>query len=254
LRSVQNPDLKFIQQIHFKCITNQVCKNIKFTHNQSECGPISIVEMLHMTNLVLLVGLADFGDFSPRKVTIWSTNKNTVLCTSWSFNSPIKIAKINKKHMALVEGDKLHIYIIEKMERYHTFEVGAVTLGRLALSSNPEKNNFICCSSNSDEGMVRVFDIATRSTRTSIKAHKSPILKITLNYKGNMLATCSCKGTIIRIFSIPKGEKIITYKRGFYSAYIFSLNFSFDDEKIMSTSDTGTMHVFDLKSDLEGEE
>jgi WD40 repeat protein len=208
--------------------------------------------MLYTTNLILLVGLADFGDFSPRKVTIWSTSQNIVLCSSWPFLSKINIAKINKKRMIIGERNFLHIYTTGDMKIMNTIDVGTVTLGKLVLSANSEKNNFVCFSSSSDEGMVKVYDLLYLSFKTSIKAHKSPILKMALNFKGDMLATCSCKGTIIRVFSLPKGEKIITFKRGISSAYIFCLNFSFENDKLITTSDTGTMHVFDLKN--EGEE
>jgi WD40 repeat protein len=207
--------------------------------------------MLYTTNLILLVGLAEFGDFSPRKVTIWSTSQNIVLCSSWHFMSKINIAKINKKRMIIGERNFLHIYTTGDMKIMNTIDVGTVTLGKLVLSANSDKNNYACFSSSQDEGMVRVYDLLYFSFKLSIKAHKSPILKMTLNYKGDKLATCSCKGTIIRVFSLPKGEKIITYKRGMSSAYIFCLNFSFENDKLISSSDTGTMHVFDLKSDEE---
>jgi autophagy-related protein 18 len=197
------------------------------------------------------VGLAEFGDFSPRKVTIWSTSQNIVLCSSWHFISKINIAKINKKRMIIGERNFLHIYTTGDMKIISTIDVGTVTLGKLVLSASSDKNNFVCFSSSMDEGMVRVYDLLSFSFKLSIKAHKSPILKMTLNYKGDMLATCSCKGTIIRVFSLPKGDKIITFKRGMSSAYIFCLNFSFDNQKLITTSDTGTMHVFDLKSEEE---
>lgn len=207
--------------------------------------------MLYTTNLILLVGLADFGDFSPRKVTIWSTSQNIVLCTSWPYLAKINLAKINKKRMIISERNFMHIYATGDMKILHTIDIGNVSLGKLVLSANSEKNNYVCFSSGNDEGMVRVYDLLYLSFKTSIKAHKSPILKMALNYKGDMLATCSCKGTIIRIFNVAKGEKIITYKRGMASAYIFCLNFSFDNEKLISTSDTGTMHIFDLKQDAD---
>jgi autophagy-related protein 18 len=212
---------------------------------------MTIVEMLNETNIVLLVGLVDFGDFSPRNITMWNTNKSAVICKT-QFEHPITLAKINNKYIIVVVLDKMHVYTLSKIERYHTFEIGYVVLGKLALSPSSDKNNYVCCSSN--EGMVKVYDLTERCSKASIKAHKSPILKMVMNLKGDKLATCSCKGTIIRIFSVPKGEKIITYKRGVYSAYMFSLNFSFDDEKLITTSDTGTVHVFDLKADLKGEE
>jgi autophagy-related protein 18 len=214
-----------------------------------ECGPISIVEMLYTTNLIVLVGLADFGDFSPKRVTVWSTSQNIVLCSSSPFISKINMAKINKARMIIGERNFIHIYATGNMKILHTIDVGIVNLGKLVLSPSSDKNNYVCYSSSIDEGIVKVYDLLYLSLKTTIKAHKSPILKISINYKGDLLATCSCKGTIIRVFNLPKGEKVITFKRGISSAYIFCLNFSFDNEKLVSSSDTGTLHIFDLKQE-----
>jgi len=223
--------------------------NQVFINNQ-ECGPISIVEMLYTTNLIVLVGLAEYGEFSPKKVTVWSTSKNIVLCTSSPFLSKINMTKINKLRMVIGERNFLHIYATGNMKILHTIDIGIVSLGKLVLSPNSDKNNFVCYSSSTDEGIVKVYDLLYLSLKTSVKAHKSPILKISLNYKGDLLATCSCKGTIIRVFNIVKGEKIITFKRGISSAFIFCLNFSYDNEKLVATSDTGTLHIFDLKQEV----
>jgi autophagy-related protein 18 len=205
--------------------------------------------MLYTTNLIVLVGLADFGDFSPKRVTVWSTSQNIVLCSSSPFISKINMAKINKARMIIGERNFIHIYATGNMKILHTIDVGIVNLGKLVLSPSSDKNNFICYSSSIDEGIVKVYDLLYLSLKTTIKAHKSPILKISINYKGDLLATCSCKGTIIRVFNLPKGEKVITFKRGISSAYIFCLNFSFDNEKLVSTSDTGTLHIYDLKQE-----
>ncbi len=207
--------------------------------------------MLYTTNLILLVGLTEFGDFSPKKVTIWSTSQNIVLCSSYPFSSNINIAKINKLRMVIGERNFLHIYSTGDMKILHTIDVGSVTLGKLVLSSNSEKNNWVCFSSSNDEGLVKVYNTLYPSMKTHIKAHKSPILKMCLNSVGDRLATCSCKGTIIRVFSLPKGDKILTYKRGISSAFIFCLNFSLNNEKLISSSDTGTLHIFDLKQEEE---
>ena len=43
----------------------------------------------------------------------------------------------------------------------------------------------------------------------------------------------------------------MTYKRGISSAFIFCLNFSLNNEKLISSSDTGTLHIFDLKQEEE---
>ena len=204
--------------------------------------------MLYSTNLILLVGLTEYGEFSPKKVTIWSTGQNEVVCSSYPFSSNINIAKINKLRMIIGERNFLHIYSNGDMKILHTIYVGPVTLGKLVLSSNGEKNNWVCFSSSSDEGLVKVYDTLYPSMKTHIKAHKSPILKMCLNSNGDRLATCSCKGTIIRIFSLPKGEKVLTFKRGISSAFIFSLNFCPRTERLISSSDRGTLHIFDLRA------
>jgi len=208
--------------------------------------------MLYKTNIVLLVGLTDFGDFSPKKVTIWTTSKNLVLCSSFPFTSKITVAKINKVRMIVGERNFLHIYSTGDMKVLHTFNISDISLGKLVLSGNSDKNVWLCFSTSKDEGVVNVYDtLYPTSVKTLIKAHKSPILKMCLNYEGDRLATCSCKGTIIRIFSLPKGEKICTFKRGISSAFIFCMNFSRNSEKLISTSDTGMLHVFDIKEEIE---
>ena len=115
--------------------------------------------MLYTTNLVFLVGLNDQGEFSPKKVTIWSTSTNSILCSSWQFLSKINIVKINKKRMIICERTFMHVYSSKDMKILHTFDCGNIYLGKLCLSPNTDKNNIVCFSSNKDEGIVRVFDL-----------------------------------------------------------------------------------------------
>ena len=211
--------------------------------------------MLYKTNIVLLVGLTEFEEFSPKKVTIWTTSKNIVLCSSYPFNSKIILAKINKVRMVIVESNYLHIYSTDEMKNLHTIEISDISLGQLVLSGNSEKNTWLCFSTSKDEGIINLYDtLHPTSVKTQIKAHKSPILKMCLNNEGDRLATCSCKGTIIRIFNLPKGEKICTFKNGINSAFIFCLNFSANSEKLISTSDVGMLRIFDIKEELENQE
>ena len=90
---------------------------------ENACGPINIAEMLNTTNLILLVGLTEMGDLSPKKVTIWSTSTNIVLCSSYPFSGKINIAKINKQRMVIGERNFLHIYSTNDMEILHTIDI-----------------------------------------------------------------------------------------------------------------------------------
>jgi WD40 repeat protein len=219
---------------------------------KNEVGPISIIEMLYKTNIVLLVGLTEYSNFSPKRITIWTTLKNTVLCISHHFTSKIIIAKINKERMIIGDKNYLHIYETKSMNFLYSYVVSDITLGNLILSKNSEKNNWFCYSTSKDEGMVNVYDaMDQKGVKVQIKAHKSPVFKMCLNYEGDRLATCSCKGTIIRVFSLPKGDKLCTFKRGVSPAFIFCLNFSRNSEKLVETCENGFLHVFDIKEEME---
>ena len=219
---------------------------------KSDVGPISIIEMLYKTNIILLVGLNENANFSPKKITIWTTLKNTVICISHHFSEKIIVAKINKERMIIGEKNRLHVYSTTSMDFLYSYNVADITLGNLILSRNSEKNNWFCYSSYKDEGMVNVYDaMDQKGIKVQIKAHKSQIFKMSLNYEGDRLATCSCKGTIIRVFSLPKGEKLCTFKTGVTPAIIFCLNFSRNSEKLIATSDNGILYLFDIKEEME---
>ncbi len=118
--------------------------------------------MLYKTNLILLVGLTDFDDFSPGKVTIFTMSKHLVLCSSFPFTSKITVAKINKICMVIGERNFLYIYSTGDMNVLHTFEISDISLGKLVLSGNSEKNVWLCFSTSKDEGIVKVYDTLIR--------------------------------------------------------------------------------------------
>ena len=58
--------------------------------------------------------------------------------------------------------------------------------------------------------------------------------------------TASTKGTVIRVFNIPDGAKLFTFKRGMHSSHIYNLCFTNNDTMAVCTSDRGTVHIFRL--------
>ena len=80
-----------------------------------------------------------------------------------------------------------------------------------------------------------------------IPAHDTPLAALTFNSSGSLLATASEKGTVIRIFSAPTGNKLFELRRGVKRcAVIYSLSFSSDDRYLSASSNTETIHIFKL--------
>ncbi|KAH0629324.1 hypothetical protein JD844_011305 [Phrynosoma platyrhinos] len=82
----------------------------------------------------------------------------------------------------------------------------------------------------------------------SISAHDGPLAALAFNSTGSKLASASEKGTVIRVFSIPEGQKLYEFRRGMKRyVNISSLVFSMDSQFLCASSNTETVHVFKLE-------
>lgn len=88
--------------------------------------------------------------------------------------------------------------------------------------------------------------------------HKTSIACLTISPDGQMIATASVKGTIIRIFRTDIdsqfnscGSLYAEFRRGSRPSKILQLIFSPKSELLACTGDTGTVHIFKLSSEYE---
>lgn len=91
-----------------------------------------------------------------------------------------------------------------------------------------------------------MFDAVSLSVTNLLRAHKAPVSHIAINHDGTLVATASDKGTVIRVFGLPDGDKRYEFRRGSYSARIWSIGFNLKSTLMAVSSDTETVHVFRL--------
>ncbi|CAI8040673.1 WD repeat domain phosphoinositide-interacting protein 4 [Geodia barretti] len=77
--------------------------------------------------------------------------------------------------------------------------------------------------------------------------HSHDLTAIALSPRGNMVATASTKGTIIRVHSTSSRDLVAEFRRGTDSANINCLCFSLDSEYMLCSSDKATVHIFSIK-------
>ena len=80
-----------------------------------------------------------------------------------------------------------------------------------------------------------------------VAAHENSICCMALSKKGDLVATASEKGTLIRIFNTHYKAQIEEFRRGTQPALIYSISFNEPGNLICVSSDRGTLHVFELK-------
>jgi len=95
-------------------------------------------------------------------------------------------------------------------------------------------------------GEVLLFDTLTLKNINVVEAHRAPLSCIALNNDGTRLATASETGTIIRVFSVPSGDKLYQFRRGSYPSTIYSMSFNLSSTLLCVSSTTDTVHIFRL--------
>ena len=184
-----------------------------------------------------------------------------------TFPSAVLAVRLNRKRLAVVLEEEIYLYDISNMSLLYT----------IATSPNP---NSICSLSPSSEncyiayplpkprddtgdrrpahapplstyvpptsGEVLIFDTLTLKAVNVIEAHRSPLCCIALNSEGTLLATASETGTIIRVFSVPRGQKLYQFRRGTYPSTIYSMSFNLSSTLLCVSSTSDTVHIFRL--------
>jgi hypothetical protein len=120
-------------------------------------------------------------------------------------------------------------------------------------SANPYA---LCCLTNNSlvlpaqsTGQVQLVSLHLKSSTNKriVRAHQSSLRCMALSPDGTYLVTTSEQGTLLRVFATNTTDQIAQFRRGMDAAIIYDLAFSPGNRWLASTSDKGTLHIFDLR-------
>ncbi|CAK9178029.1 unnamed protein product [Ilex paraguariensis] len=209
-------------------------------------GGIGIVEMLFRCNMLALVGGGDNPQYPLNKVMIWDDHQSRCI-GELSFRSEVRGVRLRRDRIVVILEQKIFVYNFSDLKLLHQIETIANPKGLCAVSQ--AAGSFVLVCPGLQKGQVRVEHYATRRTKF-ILAHDSRIACFTITQDGNLLATASSKGTLVRIFNTCDGTPLQEVRRGADRAEIYSLAFSSAAQWLAVSSDKGTVHVFSLKLNL----
>lgn len=109
-----------------------------------------------------------------------------------SFKQKIVGMKMNTQMIYAATKDKIYMYHLEGMRFMAKLDTEN-HLGRIVLS--PSKiNPFLLYSQTINGGDLTVVDYEQKEILNVINCHRKPILKMAINFAGNLVATCSTEG------------------------------------------------------------
>jgi autophagy-related protein 18 len=210
----------------------------------ADIGCFGVVEMYENSRLLALVGATEQPSFNPRRLTIWNVEKRSVMCET-SLASPILRVCFNSLRIVALTVTAIYIYDINTMRAQHVIHTAPNPKGLVALSSVVE-NCLLLYPISHEVGLVCVYDCFTMRSLGDVEAHKSPLAAVALSYDATMMATASEKGTVIRVFGLPAGQKVYSFKRGICYVEVCDLSFAADGSMLLLCASSGTIHIFRL--------
>uniref|UniRef100_A0A915DYI2 WD repeat domain phosphoinositide-interacting protein 2 n=1 Tax=Ditylenchus dipsaci TaxID=166011 RepID=A0A915DYI2_9BILA len=185
-----------------------------------------IVERLYLSSLITIVSMK-----STRKLQVYHSIKENEICCH-TYASAILAVRMNRKRVVVCLEDSIHIHNVRDMRLIHMIKDKCLLPG---------------LPNSSSTGHVMVYDAEDIKPLCNISAHAGALAAVRFNPDGTKLATASDKGTVIRVFGVPNGERLFEFTRGVKRCVsISSLAFSVDSKYLCLSSNTETIHVFAL--------
>ncbi|KAJ9155394.1 WD40 repeat-like protein [Pleurostoma richardsiae] len=200
---------------------------------------IGLVQMMGKSNILALVGGGRQPKFAQNKVILWDDAKAKGALEITTLTA-IRGVRLARNRIIIVLQNSVRIYSFAKPpDLVATYETANNLLG-------------LCCPSERviafpgrTPGQVQMVEISTGNV-SIIPAHSSALRAISISPDGELLATASETGTLLRVFATSNCAKIAELRRGVDPATIFSLAFSPSGTMLACTSDKSTLHIFDV--------
>jgi WD40 repeat protein len=202
--------------------------------------------MLNKSNILALVGGGTLPKFSKNKIVIWDDHQGKIMIQI-RFNSNIIKVKLREDCIISILENRIYLLDINTLETIDILDTFDNPNGIFSMSNINNKLN-IAFPQNKGKIQLEYYNIIKENFKKDetkiINAHESFIAFLTLNNEGNVLATASDKGTLIRLFNVYNQEMIVELRRGTKNTTINCLAFDINTEFIACTSEVGTVHIF----------
>ncbi|NXC19283.1 WIPI1 protein, partial [Corythaeola cristata] len=202
-------------------------------HESNEIPDVYIVERLFSSSLVVVVSHA-----KPQQMNVYHFKKGTEIC-NYSYSSKILSIRLNRQRLVVCLEESIYIHNIKDMKLLKTImDMPPNTTGKHGRAAQG-----MPCPCAVQGAMCRsalTLPSALQKTACAIPAHDGPLAALAFNSTGSKLASASEKGTVIRVFSIPGGQKLYEFRRGMKRSVHSSVGDKYTEGSRSRNVNTGT--------------
>ena len=209
-------------------------------------GEISMVVMLYRTNILALLGSEINPIYNKNKVIIWDDYQKKSL-SELKFSQNILNIKLRKDKIVVICIDKIYVFSLSSFESIDIIETGENIHGVIGINYNID--NTIIAYPDKKKGKIKIKNYE-KTTNILVDAHEKLIGNIVLTTNGDLMASATEMGTIIRIFNTENGNLLQEIRRGKEKAHIRCICFEQNNMFIAASSSRGTVHIWSLSTAL----
>ncbi|KAF2758387.1 WD40 repeat-like protein [Pseudovirgaria hyperparasitica] len=200
---------------------------------------LAAAEMLGQSSILALVGGGRQPKFPQNKAVIWDDLKEKTPITL-EFRSPVQRVRISRSHLVVVLLNSVNLYkLASPPQKLATFDTANNPYGLCCLGEQ------LMVFPGRTPGQIQLVRLSNNLV-SIIPAHSSQLSALDLSADGEILATASEQGTLIRVWATTSSSKLAELRRGVEQAVIFSIAISPSNTMLAVTSDKSTLHIFDL--------
>jgi len=145
--------------------------------------------MLYVSSTVAVVGVHEKGIFSPKRVTFWETNENTV-GAELSFMCPVKAIRMNQTRMLVSLEGLIYLY------DYELNEIAQIKIDSSIIKytmSPTAESPYLALSHGITGEEIEIRDLENGKSLSNFKAHDSSVFYMAFNERGTLLSSASVK-------------------------------------------------------------
>jgi WD repeat-containing protein 45 len=215
-------------------------------------GGIKMAELLFCTNIIGFVGTGENPCYPSTRFIFWDDVKLMPI-GEFDFKTDVLNIKLRRDYVVLLLEEKIYVYLLNDFKRVDQFVTISNPQGLVALSPNmPDSNACVLAFPEKPAGRVGIVDFSRgkdNPQKAYVDAHTDELAQIKLSQDGTIMATCSGKGTFIRIWDTKKAEMLQELCRSTFAANISDLTIDRSNMMLACASDQGTIHKFKLSGD-----
>ena len=205
-----------------------------------------MILMLYQTNILGYIGTEKNQINKKNKLIIWDENAQKVI-SELRFCENILNFKLRRDKIFIVCKCKIYIFTLETLEGIDIIKTCENINGAFGISYN--YSNAIFAYPSLQKGKIQIKNDKNNND-IIINAHEKNIAIIKLTFNGNLMASATEMGTIIRIFDTKNGNLIKELRRGKEKTLIKDICFDENDVLMAASSSRGTVHIWSISDNL----